>query len=276
MKVCKICKKELSYENFTKSKNVKDGYENVCKKCRQNQRKKYTNKCETCGKEFKTANKNSKYCSSKCKPQSTKNKVKVNCFICNAEKYITPSHAKMYKHFYCSDECKNKGYSLLYSGRNSARYSKVELKCDVCGKKFTKNKYEAEKHKKHYCSVECKIIGYRKQFSGENNPNYNPNKPQEEREQHRNIEGYTEWRRQVFERDNYTCQCCGDNKGGNLRAHHIINYTEDKNQRTSLNNGITLCENCHKKFHDENGYKHNNLIQITNFLNKYANTEPSQ
>lgn len=34
MKVCKICKKELSYENFTKSKNVKDGYENVCKKCR--------------------------------------------------------------------------------------------------------------------------------------------------------------------------------------------------------------------------------------------------
>ena len=59
---------------------------------------------------------------------------------------------------------------------------------------------------------------------------------------------YTEWRISVFERDDYTCQECGQH-GGNLNAHHILPYRDYKDPEYSLNidNGITLCEECHDK-----------------------------
>ena len=61
MKTCKSCNKTLEKELFSKSKVTKDGYENKCKKCRVEQRKKYINTCITCSNEFKTAYKKSKY-----------------------------------------------------------------------------------------------------------------------------------------------------------------------------------------------------------------------
>ena len=60
---------------------------------------------------------------------------------------------------------------------------------------------------------------------------------------------YTKWRNSVFERDNYTCQECGDSTGGNLQAHHILPLRDYSDPEYSLNvdNGITLCEECHDK-----------------------------
>ena len=62
---------------------------------------------------------------------------------------------------------------------------------------------------------------------------------------------YQEWRRQVFERDKYTCQMCGDNKGGNLNAHHIKGFAEYVGLRFDVDNGITYCEVCHCLVHDK-------------------------
>lgn len=59
---------------------------------------------------------------------------------------------------------------------------------------------------------------------------------------------YINWRILVFERDNYTCQVCKQ-VGGNLNAHHIKSFAKYKNLRTDVNNGITLCEKCHKAVH---------------------------
>lgn len=276
MKLCKSCNKILPLDMFTKSKNTKDGYENKCKKCRLEQRKKYINICETCGKEFKTAYKKSKYCSPECKPQSQRKRYIVKCSICGKEKEVVKSRLENYKDFYCSDECKNKGYSLKYSGANSHRYNGGKhVKCEICGKEIHRNCHEIDSYKHHYCSDECKKEGYKILFSGENNPNYNPNISDEERNQHRSCIGYDEWRRKVFSRDNYTCQCCGDNKGHNLRAHHKKNYSENKELRTDINNGITLCDICHKLFHDTYGYRNNNEKQLQDFLYKHENTVPS-
>ena len=151
--------------------------------------------------------------------------------------------------------------------------------CNKCGKKLkskkNKGRIRSEQHKKHLseakkgkCTKENnpmfgkhhtkeakkkmreakkEYIPWNKgiklpQFSGENSPRWDSSITDEERKNRRNIERYADWRKSVYERDNYTCQCCGDNKGGNLNAHHLDSYNLDKDHRTDTNNGITLCD----------------------------------
>ncbi len=73
------------------------------------------------------------------------------------------------------------------------------------------------------------------------------------------------WRESVFARDSWTCQCCGK-IGGELNAHHINNFSQFPEQRTSIQNGITLCKICHLKFHQIYTHQNNNMEQITNFI----------
>ena len=87
----------------------------------------------------------------------------------------------------------------------------------------------------------------------------------------RNSYGYGKWRDAVFEYDDYTCQCCGQ-RGGKLNAHHINNFSDYENQRFDVNNGITLCENCHAfkikgSFHDIYGTKNNTPEQLEEYIN---------
>jgi len=58
---------------------------------------------------------------------------------------------------------------------------------------------------------------------------------------------YRLWRKSVFERDNYTCIWCGDNKGGNLIADHIKPFCLFPELRLAIDNGRTLCKDCDKK-----------------------------
>ena len=55
-----------------------------------------------------------------------------------------------------------------------------------------------------------------------------------------------DWVKKIFTRDNYTCQDCGV-VGGKLQAHHIKSYKLYPELRESLENGRTLCVECHKK-----------------------------
>ena len=109
-----------------------------------------------------------------------------------------------------------------------------------------------------------------KKFKGNGNPSWKGGLTP----LHSRIKGcfeYKNWRKQVFRQDNYTCQECGDNKGGNLNAHHKKPFAqilseflkeydqfspiEDKETLLRLTikykpfwditNGKTLCENCH-------------------------------
>jgi hypothetical protein len=73
------------------------------------------------------------------------------------------------------------------------------------------------------------------------------------------------WRKSVFERDNYTCQKTGI-RGGKLVAHHIRNFAECLELRTSISNGITLSNKSHISFHKKYGMKNNNIKQINKFL----------
>lgn len=81
----------------------------------------------------------------------------------------------------------------------------------------------------------------------------------------RNCTKYINWRKQTFERDNYTCMSCGDRNGNGkyvyLQVHHLtsVKIIIIKNNIKSLkdallcgelwelSNGMTLCMKCHRK-----------------------------
>ena len=50
----------------------------------------------------------------------------------------------------------------------------------------------------------------------------------------------------MFARDGYTCQAC-EKKGIRVEAHHIKEQSNYPELRFDVNNGITLCRDCHKK-----------------------------
>lgn len=64
----------------------------------------------------------------------------------------------------------------------------------------------------------------------------------------RNSAAYAEWRLTVFKRDGFRCQSCGK-VGGKLNAHHIQLFSEHPALRLDPDNGITLCQDCHKAVH---------------------------
>ncbi len=57
---------------------------------------------------------------------------------------------------------------------------------------------------------------------------------------------YLDWKRKVFERDNWTCVWCMQ-RGGRLNADHIKPFALYPELRFELSNGRTLCLMCHKK-----------------------------
>ena len=57
---------------------------------------------------------------------------------------------------------------------------------------------------------------------------------------------YIQWRTKIFQRDKYICQICKQ-VGGKLNADHILTFSLFEESRFDLDNGRTLCVECHKK-----------------------------
>lgn len=124
----------------------------------------------------------------------------------------------------------NKGKPGL-SGRDNPNWrgGGVHLRCQNCGADFHVEQYRADRAK--FCSNRC------------SEQHRDEGKTSEQR-RIRDSAAYAEWRRSVFQRDNYTCVMCGV-RGGHLHADHIKRFADFPDLRLDICNGRTLCASCH-------------------------------
>lgn len=133
--------------------------------------------------------------------------------------------------------------------------------CLICSKVFFKKENESKKYwqTKRYCSKLCSDslslwqkgkVPWNKgkkhlAITGNKNPAWKGGvTPENEIARKSNL--YKLWQKTIFIKDNYTCQTCFK-RGGNLNAHHIKPFAIYIDLRFALDNGITLCEECHKR-----------------------------
>ena len=81
---------------------------------------------------------------------------------------------------------------------------------------------------------------------------------------------YMLWEERVRNRDDNCCVICG--KNDELEVHHISPYATDYDNRTNINNGITLCRKHHNSkikgsFHNTYGTVNNTKEQLQEYIN---------
>lgn len=128
------------------------------------------------------------------------------------------------KGYKCSDETKRK-MSLIMFGRTSP----------MKGRKISKET------RLKYSLVKI----------GNKNPNWKGGISKDKNKLIRNAIQCRLWREAVFARDAWTCKECGKKSGQGktvyLEAHHIKSFSKYPELRFAIDNGITLCKECHKK-----------------------------
>lgn len=142
----------------------------------------------------------------------------------------------------------------------------VEIECDGCHNIFQRQYYYYNKYNhdgKYYCA-HC--IG-KELLSGEKHWNWDDTKTDEERRNGRAYPEYKDFTKRVMARDNYTCQCCGQ-EHGDIEVHHLDGYSWCIEKRLDDTNGITLCRNCHSNFHARYGNKHNTKEEFEEWFGK--------
>jgi 5-methylcytosine-specific restriction endonuclease McrA len=139
-----------------------------------------------------------------------------------------------------------KGRVSTFKGRKHSDESK-----NIISQK-NKGNISPMKGKKHSIETRIKISSTVREKSkkGVDSHSYKDGRCAERKDQ-RFTKEYKRWRYDVFARDKFTCQECDDKKGGNLNAHHIKSFANFPSLRLDIDNGITLCEPCHKKKHSK-------------------------
>lgn len=195
-------------------------------------------------------------------------KIKIKCDTCGKE--FEKYESKIGQHNFCNKEC-----YLLFHSKNTPTCI-----CQNCGKTFKGSKYNANK----FCSRDCynqthsiknkerECPKCHKTFVAKTSEDkycswecYNTDRHMPKGKDHWNWKGgisviddnrdsfdYKEWRKAVYKRDNYQCVFCGSKE--KLNAHRKKSWKYYPELRYEIDNGITLCEKCHIKLHQEQGY----------------------
>lgn len=177
--------------------------------------------CDCCGKYYEGMGK--RFCSTACSS-------------------LIISRMKGKKH---SVETKNKiGFSS--KGRHHSKETKEKIRKSHIGiKNSSKTREKIRLSKIGKIPWNYGKIGVQKGVRGEKHYRWKGGKNSENQKIRKSIE-YKLWRIAVFERDGYTCVWCYE-KGGILNADHIKPFSLFPELRFAIDNGRTLCLECHKK-----------------------------
>ena len=170
----------------------------------------------------------------------------------------------------CSVLCQRVWQKQRHRGDKNPRWQGGTTRwktCRGCGKEFYCNRY-IEYINRKFCSQKCGWLGQNNGRRGRNNPNWRGG-ISAINHLIRTSKEHKDWSKQVLIRDNYTCQSCTQ-RGGDLHAHHILEFSKFPIYRFILENGIVLCLKCHYltyKFHSnqfrtassENGVNSENI-----------------
>ncbi len=194
------------------------------------------NVCHTCGEEFTKPHNPSreyKYCSAAC---------------CGANPERRANHSETMRGKPCwrkgikglqpwqdisglnRGEPWNKGKTTGLPAHN--KKPDVFIDCAHCGQSVKIKPAKLGRSK--YCSKACQYADKTIDHS-----------ERAERRRQRCCPEYRDWRAAVFERDDYTCQVCGQ-RGGKLNADHIKRFADFPELRFEVSNGRTLCVECHR------------------------------
>jgi hypothetical protein len=172
-------------------------------------------------------------------------KLLFNCLKCGKPIKNYPSWDRKY----CSYKCAHIG-RCTNTGKTHFKKGQVP---------WNKGKHPEHKvYKEYEINVNNRGWFTKERLSGEKNPRWNGGSTKF-RQVIRELDKYKQWRSNVFQRDNWTCQTCGK-RGHIIHVHHIKeferilkeNNIKDRNTAIScselwnLNNGVTLCEECHR------------------------------
>lgn len=135
--------------------------------------------------------------------------------------------------YFCSNECRGRWFVD----------NRLETECTYCGEAINRTQHKLDSVDHHFCNRECHIEWTRANatYDWKSTPNYGPM--------------WRTRRREVLERDDWTCQGCGRNKeelGYTPRVHHIRPFSEFADDETEQAhdplNLVSLCAVCHARW----------------------------
>lgn len=149
-------------------------------------------KCDSCDKLFLKKRRDIRdktYCSNECRnkgnvnPNPPKEKIKVNCEVCNTPIFVNESKYKKQEYFLCSRKCYSQHRSNKYHGKNTYNYQNLHENCKYCNQQFKTIEYDLNNRESLFCSQDCYWL-HRKEnykevyFSGRRNSGRQETKPE--------------------------------------------------------------------------------------------------
>ncbi len=249
-KICYTCERKLPLSMFHKDKNKADGHRYKCKDCVKEYQKEWyeNNKDERkeYDKGYRENNKDKRKEYGKGYRENNKDKRKE--YDKNPSKYTQHRIVALQRYQ------KNPVTGELGTRRALDNRTLLEVKCKQCYEWFKPTNMQvadrirairgqsstgAESHL--YCSDSCKnscsIYGQIQHAKGFNTKSA------------REVDNYTI--ELCLERDDYECQKCSH--VFDLEVHHIKGALQQPLLANDIDNVITLCHDCHKKIHAEEG-----------------------
>jgi 5-methylcytosine-specific restriction endonuclease McrA len=140
----------------------------------------------------------------------------------------------------------NKGKRDIYSEETKKKLREATLRMWKNSEYRTKNKTsKGKKFSEEFKKRKSKL------WKGNRNPNWKGGITSEN-DQIRKSEEYKIWRDAVYKRDCFTCRICGNKcSSKNIVAHHLLSFSDYIHLRFAIDNGMTLCRNCHLRLHNQ-------------------------